>query len=50
MTEKAGANVLIVGNKCYRCSHEWKPDNAKEQPRVCPKCKSPYWDRPRREK
>jgi len=29
--------------KCKRCNHEWasrKPDKVK----VCPKCKSPYWD------
>jgi hypothetical protein len=24
------------------------PRNKKETPRVCPKCKSPYWDRPRK--
>ena len=30
-------------NTCIRCEHSWyqrKP----EQPRICPKCKSPYWD------
>jgi hypothetical protein len=29
--------------------HEWIPRKAKEEPRVCPKCKSPYWNRPRRQ-
>ena len=33
--------------KCERCEHEWVPRNVEETPRVCPKCKSPYWDRPR---
>jgi Zn finger protein HypA/HybF involved in hydrogenase expression len=30
---------------CKRCGHEWYP----KQPdvRICPKCKSPYWDRDR---
>lgn len=49
-TSKAGYNVLIVGNKCYRCGHEWLSRNSKEKPAVCPNCKSPYWDRPKRVK
>jgi rubrerythrin len=32
---------------CERCGHEWYP-RGEEKPRVCPKCKSPYWDRARR--
>ena len=30
--------------KCTRCLHEWKP-RKKGLPRVCPKCKSPYWNK-----
>ena len=45
---KEGHKVHILGNKCYRCGHEWRPLNVNEKPVVCPKCKSPYWDRPRR--
>ncbi len=35
---------------CERCEHEWIPRDAdpKSEPRVCPKCKSPYWNKPRR--
>ncbi|MFP3278560.1 MAG: hypothetical protein RXO43_03330 [Candidatus Micrarchaeota archaeon] len=33
--------------KCLRCGHVWAA-RGKEEPRVCPKCKSPYWNRPRR--
>lgn len=33
--------------KCSRCQYEWVP--RKEYVRICPKCKSPYWDIPRRE-
>jgi Zn finger protein HypA/HybF involved in hydrogenase expression len=29
--------------KCLRCQHEWIP-RTRRKPRVCPKCKSPYWD------
>jgi len=32
---------------CERCGHEWIT-RSKEAPRVCPKCKSPYWDKPRK--
>lgn len=45
---KHGASVLILGHKCYRCNHEWRPYELAEVPRVCPKCKNPYWDRPRK--
>jgi len=38
-----GYKAWIVGNRCHRCGHEWRPRNFKERPAVCPKCKSPYW-------
>lgn len=47
MKNNAGANILVLGNKCYRCSHEWLSSNKNQVPKVCPKCKSPYWDRPK---
>lgn len=33
--------------KCKRCNHEWHPKLLDRLPEVCPKCKSPYWDRER---
>ena len=41
--------ITIMGYRCERCGHEWKPVR-ETKPRVCPsrKCKSLYWDRPRR--
>lgn len=45
--QECGANVNLIGNKCYRCEHEWLPYDKDVLPRVCPKCKSPYWDRPK---
>ena len=48
--KKAGYNVLIEGNKCYRCGHEWLSRNKKERPTVCPNCKNPYWHKPKRKK
>ncbi len=31
--------------KCERCGHGWTP--RQREIKVCPKCKSPYWDRKR---
>lgn len=31
--------------KCYRCGHEWAPRRYIKDPRQCPKCHSPYWNR-----
>jgi predicted Zn-ribbon and HTH transcriptional regulator len=46
--EGYGVNVLIVGNKCYRCGHAWVPRDLKEVPEICPSCKSPYWKTPKK--
>lgn len=43
--------VTVYG--CERCGHEWIPrepfaePSAEDLPKVCPKCKSPYWNTPR---
>lgn len=39
--------VYLYGCRC-RCGHEWLPRNKGDKPRVCPKCKSPNWDLPRK--
>ena len=44
MDEKPLGMVPLLGCRC-RCGHEWLPRGG-EKPRVCPKCKSPNWDRP----
>ena len=36
------------GFKCERCNHEWIPNDINIEPIVCPKCKSPYWNKPRK--
>ena len=43
------AKVRLWGYRCERCGHEWLPRTG-EEPRVCPRCKSPYWNRPRQRK
>lgn len=46
----AKVQLLVWGFRCERCGHEWVPRNKDDQPRVCPKCKSPYWDKPRKQR
>lgn len=38
--------VTVLSCRC-RCGHEWISRD-RERPRVCPKCKSPNWDRPKK--
>ena len=44
------AKVKLNGYRCDRCEHEWLPRDKTRDPMICPKCKSPYWNTPRREK
>jgi hypothetical protein len=38
--------ITIMGFKCERCGHEWVPRDSEGEPKVCPKCHSPWWQRP----
>jgi predicted Zn-ribbon and HTH transcriptional regulator len=38
--------MAIEKLKCNRCKHEWYP-RSESIPLECPKCKSPYWNKPR---
>lgn len=40
--------LQLWGYRCERCRHDWLPREQELEPRVCPKCKSPYWNQPRR--
>ncbi len=48
--------VEFSGFKCERCGHLWAPRQALDSgepvtlPKVCPSCKSAWWDVPRKEK
>ncbi|SJK84436.1 type IIS restriction-modification system N6 adenine-specific DNA methyltransferase [Cuniculiplasma divulgatum] len=50
---KVGTHDLLLGKEqinvfeciCERCGHDWIA-RREEAPIVCPKCKSPYWDKP----
>jgi len=42
---------MVIENRrslCYRCYHSWNR-RKKQLPKICPKCKSPYWNKPRKE-
>jgi len=41
--------ITVMGYKCERCGHEWLSRNEKLEPKVCPKCKSPYWNSPKKQ-
>ena len=38
--------ITLFGYRCERCGHEWVPRETEHEPKVCPKCKSPYWNTP----
>jgi hypothetical protein len=41
--------ITVMGFRCERCGHEWIPRGAAdEEPRVCPRCRSPWWYRPKK--
>lgn len=45
---------IVTAKVCRcRCGHVWLPrireeDGSFERPAVCPKCKDPRWDKPKR--
>lgn len=43
----AKIKIEVDGFRCERCGHEWVKRKT-DEPMVCPKCKSPYWDRPKK--
>lgn len=42
--------ITVMGFRCERCGHEWIPrtESGGDEPRICPKCKSAYWNQPRK--
>jgi len=49
MSVMARVPITVMGYHCERCGHEWIPrGKSNMEPKTCPKCKSPYWDRSRK--
>ena len=48
------AIVTVQAYECERCHYRWTPrdtpvsNHITGQPKVCPKCKSPLWNKPRK--
>ncbi len=41
--------ISLLGYLCERCAHKWVPrSNSEHKPIVCSRCKSPYWNVPRK--
>ena len=45
----AEEKITVKRCTCERCNHIWIT-RREESPVVCPKCKSPYWNKPRQNK
>lgn len=41
--------LAALHHDCLRCGHGWTQTGVK-RPVVCPRCHSPWWETPRREK
>jgi DNA-directed RNA polymerase subunit RPC12/RpoP len=58
MAEEFLIKKTVNAYHCLRCGHEWIPrvsmeeleGTIKEKPRICPNCKSAYWDVPKKNK
>jgi hypothetical protein len=41
--------ITVMGYRCERCEYEWIPRGETDtEPKVCARCKSPYWNRARK--
>ncbi|OFV98268.1 MAG: hypothetical protein A3H28_08065 [Acidobacteria bacterium RIFCSPLOWO2_02_FULL_61_28] len=40
--------ITVMGCRCERCGYEWIPREPDVEPEACPKCKSAYWNRPKK--
>ena len=49
--DKILINLKVKGYRCLRCNYEWMPRKNKKKkgkPRTCPKCRTTYWDKPKK--
>jgi DNA-directed RNA polymerase subunit RPC12/RpoP len=48
------AKIKLDGYRCERCGHIWLPriygeSEGQGDPVICPKCKSPYWNKTKKD-
>lgn len=46
MSEETAKTVTLPILHCLRCGHQWVP-KMDWTPRVCPRCKNAWWNKPR---
>ncbi len=47
----ADSTVTLPVYHCLRCGHQWiARQPGTKAPGTCPRCRSPYWAKPRKEK
>ena len=46
--EKFLVDIKKKGYCCLRCGYKWIPRKKKGKPRTCPKCRTSYWDKPKK--
>jgi hypothetical protein len=49
LTQHKPESPMLSQHSCFRCGRAWWP-RCLRKPKRCPRCKSPYWDRPRQVK
>ncbi len=47
-TDNRDCPDYLKGMKCHRCGYIWLRRQIEKLPVRCPKCKSPYWNKPRK--
>lgn len=45
--ECTACGMPVFVRRCTRCGHQWRARRITYISKVCPKCKSPYWNRER---
>ena len=43
---RSAGRLTLTELECLRCEHLWYPRRP-QLPKVCPKCASPYWNKPK---
>ena len=50
MLIQLGKRIQLDQLECLRCGYKWFPrvshDGRVDEPKTCPKCRSPYWNKP----
>jgi hypothetical protein len=45
----AKSKISTEGFTCERCNHDWVPRSLDKPPKICPRCRSSYWNKSRKD-